>query len=213
MLTFSPCCDILQVTVIYNFRKARVDILEDIVFNRTLKGYDPKQVDEFIIGLSDTYSRNEAELADKLRAAEAENERLREEVAKLKDAATMREIEHSVALADTKRESEALCTEIGEKMVNADKRASEIVRNAEKEAALIINDARRGSENEAKAIRARAEEEAARLVEETRRKCESITAAAEEFRARQNEMNKSLMESESRFNTALNKLREDIGED
>lgn len=187
--------------------------MEDIVFNRTLKGYDPKQVDEFIIGLSDTYSRNEAELADKLRAAEAENERLREEVAKLKDAATMREIEHSVALADTKRESEALCTEIGEKMVNADKRASEIVRNAEKEAALIINDARRGSENEAKAIRARAEEEAARLVEETRRKCESITAAAEEFRARQNEMNKSLMESESRFNTALNKLREDIGED
>ncbi len=189
-----------------------MDTLIETVFKQTFKGYDPRQVDEFIISLSDTYSQNEAELTDKLRAAEAENERLKQEIAKLKAEAEEREFEHAASLAETKRETDAICAEIGEKMVIADKRAAEIIRNAEKEAAMILTDARRGSENEAKAIRARAEEEATKLVDETKRKCESITAAAEEFRARQNEMNKSLIESENRFNTALNKLREDIGE-
>lgn len=185
--------------------------MAETVFKKTFKGYDTKQVDEFIVSLSDTYTRNESELTDRLRSAEAENARLKEEITKMHNAAEQREQEHRQELSEKQKESDALCAEIGEKMVLADKRAAEIIKNAEKEASLILTDARRNSENEAKAIRERAEEEAARLVEDTRRKCESITAAAEEFRARQNEMNQSLKESENRFASALNKLREDIG--
>ena len=83
--------------------------------------------------------------------------------------------------------------------------------NAEKEANLILTDARKGGESEARAIRSRAEDEASRLVEETRKKCESVVAAAEEYRAYQNEMSKSMIETENRFTVALNRLRDGIG--
>jgi len=187
--------------------------LAEAVFKKSFKGYDTKQVDEFIINLSDTYAQNEEELTDKLREAEAENARLKEEIARLKAEAEAKDAEHIAELEESKRKADELCTEIGEKMVVADKRAAEIIKNAEKEAALILTDARRGSEAEAKAIRERAVAEAERLIADTRKKCEGITAAAEEFRARQNEMNKTLLESENRFNSALNKLCEDIGEE
>lgn len=186
--------------------------MSESVFKRTFKGYDPDQVDEFIIELSDTYARNEEELTDKLRALEAENARLKAEIAKLRDAAERREREHNAELVETQKQTDALCTEIGEKMITADNRAAEIIKNAEKEAALIITEARRSSENEAKAIRERAEAEASVFIEETKRKCESISAAAEEFRARQNEMNRSLAASEDQVTSALNKLREGLGD-
>ena len=177
--------------------------MAEAVFKKVFKGYDTKQVDDFIVSLSDTYAENEADLAT----------RLHEEIASLKAEAEEREREHIEELAESKQRTDELCAEIGEKMVVADKRAAEIIRNAEKEANLIITEARRSTENEVKAIRARAEEEAALLVAETKRKCESINAAAEEIRARQNEMNKSLLESENRFNSALSKLCDDIGEE
>ncbi|MBO5767849.1 MAG: DivIVA domain-containing protein [Clostridia bacterium] len=187
--------------------------MAEAVFKKVFKGYDTKQVDDFIVSLSDTYAENEADLATRLHEAETENQRLREEIASLKAEAEEREREHIEELAESKQRTDELCAEIGEKMVVADKRAAEIIRNAEKEANLIITEARRSTENEVKAIRARAEEEAALLVAETKRKCESINAAADEIRARQNEMNKSLIESENRFNSALSKLCDDIGEE
>ncbi|MBE6683994.1 MAG: DivIVA domain-containing protein [Ruminococcaceae bacterium] len=187
--------------------------LAETYFNKTFKGYDTAQVDEFITSLSDTYEKNTSELNDRLRAAEAENERLRSEILQLHSQEELTAQEHREELLEKQKEYDALCAEIGEKMVVADKRAAEIIKNAEKEASLIITQAQRSSENEARAIRTRAEEDANRLIEETRSKCESISAAAEEFRARQNEMNRSMLETENRFASALNKLREDIGEE
>ena len=176
--------------------------MAEAVFKKVFKGYDTKQVDEFIVSLSDTYAQNEQELAARLHELTNENERLRDEIAELKDELDDREREHIEELEESRRKTDELCAEIGEKMVVA-----------EKEAAIIITDAKKSSENEVRAIRARAEEEAARLIAETKRKCESITAAAEEIRARQNEVNKSLLESESRLNDALSKLSEDIGDE
>ena len=187
--------------------------MADTIFKKSFRGYDPTQVDEFIIAMSDKYNQNEKELNDEIRSAQTENQALREEISKLRKEAEEERISHQKELDDKQKEYDALCAEIGEKMVVADKRAAEIIKNAEKEAALILTDARRGSEAEAKAIRERAVAEAERLIADTRKKCEGITAAAEEFRARQNEMNKTLLESENRFNSALNKLCEDIGEE
>lgn len=186
--------------------------MAETCFKKTFKGYNPLQVDEFIINLSDTYEQNEKELADGIRMLEAENEKLRNEIAELREFAENSALEHEAEIQKKHLEYEALCAEVGEKMIVADKRAAEIIKNAEKEARLILTQARQSSDNEARAIRARAEEDAARLISETQAKCESISKAAEEFRERQNEMQRSIAETETRFASVLSKLREDIGD-
>lgn len=184
----------------------------EAIFKKTFKGYDTNQVDEFLVMMSDKYTQNEAELNDKLHLVEAENERLKAELAKLREQSDENERNHAQELIDKQKEYDALCAEIGEKMVIADKRAADIIKNAEKEAELILTDARRSSENEARAIRMRAEGDAQKLIDDTRRKCDSLSAAAEEFRARQNEMNQSIRETESRFADALNRLSANFSE-
>lgn len=186
--------------------------MAETYFKTTFKGYDTQAVDEFIVSLSDRYSQNEKELSEKLRAAEAENNRLKLELSEMRAVSEAAEKAHEEALAEKQKEYDKLCAEIGEKMVLADKRAAEIIKNAEKEAGLTTQLAKQNGENEAKVIRARAEEEAARLIEDTRKRCESLSAAAEEFRRRQSEMNRSISETEKRFGDALNKLREGISE-
>ncbi len=198
--------------MMYSDRRDKVRILAETVFKKTFKGYDTNEVDAFIISLSDKYSQNENELTNKLRAAEVENERLKNEISQLRASNEQNERDHAAEIIEKQKEYDILFAEIGEKMVLADKRAADIIKNAEKEAALILTDARRSSETEAKAIRMRAEGEATKLIEETRRKCESVSAAADEFRARQNEMNLSIRETENRFADALNKLREGFSE-
>lgn len=182
--------------------------MAETVFKKSFKGYDTQEVDEFIVALSDRYTQNENELTDRLRAAEAENERLKSEISELRAENDQSERDHAAELIEKQKEYDILCAEIGEKMVLADKRAADIIKNAEKEAELILTDARRSSENEAKAIRMRAEGEAQKLIDDTKRKCESVSAAADEFRARQNEMNQSIRETESRFADALSRLRD-----
>ncbi|MBR4278920.1 MAG: DivIVA domain-containing protein [Clostridia bacterium] len=186
--------------------------MAETCFKKSLKGYDTAQVDEFIINLSDTYEQNEKELNDEIRMLEADNEKLRNEIARLRKFAENSALEHEAEIHKKHLEYEALCAEIGEKMIVADKRAAEIIKNAEKEASLILTQARQSSDNEARAIRARAEEEAAKLIADTQAKCDSISKAAEEFRERQNEMSRSIAETENRFASALSKLREDIGD-
>ena len=186
--------------------------MAETYFKRVFKGYDPQQVDEFITNLSDTYEQNEKSLSDRVHVLETENERLLSQISELNVIAERTSIEHENELIEKQAEYEAKCAEIGEKMVVADKRAAEIVRSAEKEAALILTHARQNSENEAKVIRLRAEDEASRLIEETRRKCETLSLAAEEFRARQDEMNRSIFETEKRFGDALSRLREGLGD-
>lgn len=186
--------------------------MAETYFKTAFKGYDTQAVDNFIISLSDRYSQNEKELSERLRAAEAENARLKLELSEMRSTAEATAKAHEESLAEKQLEYDKLCAEIGEKMVVADKRAAEIIKNAEKEANLTISLAKQNGENEAKVIRTRAEEEANRLIDETKRKCESLTAAAEEFRQRQSEMAQSISETEKRFGDALNKLREGISE-
>ena len=184
--------------------------MAETYFKTSFKGYDTQQVDEFIVSLSDKYDRGITEMTEKLRAAEAENTRLKLELSELRAFAEENAKAHEAVLEEKQKEYDMLCAEIGERMIVADKRASEIINNAEKEANLVIDLARRNGENEAKVIKAAAEEEAAKLIEDTRVKCESLSAAAEEFRQRQDEMRRSMSETERRFGDALNKLREGI---
>ncbi len=185
--------------------------MAETYFKKSFKGYNPEQVDSFIISLSDTYEQNIKEHDDLLRAAEAENARLREEIAELQKTIEDNAVTHKEEISQKQEDYDRLYAEIGEKMVVADNRAAEIIKNAEKEAAFILAQARNNSEAEAKAVRQQAEEEAARIIESTRLQCAEISAKAEEFRMRQDEMNKSISETEKRFGDALNKLREGFG--
>lgn len=185
--------------------------MAETYFKKSFKGYNPEQVDSFIISLSDTYENNLKEHDAALRAAEAENARLREEIAELQKSIEDTAESHQEELVKNQEEYDRLYAEIGEKMVVADTRAAEIIKNAEKEAALIVAEAKINSENEAKTIREQAEAEANRLIDNTRLQCAEISAKAEEFRLRQDEMNRSISETEKRFGDALNKLREGFG--
>ncbi len=185
--------------------------MAEAYFKTSFKGYDTKQVDEFIISLSDKYEENEKQLSEEIRALKAENESLRDEISQLNQDAEAAEEAHLSALDEKQKEYDALCAEIGERMVVADKRAEEIIKNAEKEASLILTKARQESENQARMMRFQAEAEASKIIEETQKQCASISAAAEEFRARQNEMSKSMFETEKRFGDALNKLKAGFG--
>ena len=197
--------------VFYIYLKGKVKALAETYFKKRFRGYDPEQVDAFIISLSDTYNRNEENYNEDLRNAESENSRLREEIAEMRKYIEELAATHEANLAKKQEEYDILYAQIGEKMVVADSRAEEIVRSAEKEANLIIAEARQKGENEAKTIRENAEAEAKSLIEETQRKCSDISAAAEEFRMKQEEMNKSMSETEKRFGDALSKLREGFG--
>ena len=185
--------------------------MAETYFKKSFRGYNPEQVDSFIISLSDTYENNIKEHDDLLRAAEAENARLREEIAELQKTIEDNAVSHKEEIAQKQEDYDRLFAEIGEKMVVADNRAVEIIKNAEKEAAFILAEARNNSEAEAKAVRQQAEAEAARLIENTRLQCAEISAKAEEFRQKQDEMNKTISETEKRFGDALNKLREGFG--
>lgn len=185
--------------------------MAETYFKKIFKGYDPEQVDAFIISLSDTYERNEKENAENLRDAEAEIARLKEELAEMRVYIEENAARHEAELTKKQEEYEVLYASIGEKMVIADNRAAEIIKNAEKEAALITAQAKQNSEAEAKAIKENAEAEAGRLIEETRIKCDEISTAAQEFRAKQEEMSKSISETEKRFDDALAKIREGFG--
>jgi len=191
--------------------KGLVNTVAETYFKTKFKGYDPEEVDSFIVSLSDTYDRNVKDYEARLRDAEAENNRLKEELAEMRTYIEENAKAHEAELAKKQEEYEALYAEIGEKMVVADNRAAEIIRNAEKEAEFITQQAKEDVEKDAKVIRAQAEEDAKTLIEATRRKCDDISAAAEEFRMKQEEMNRSVMETERRFGDALSKLREGIG--
>lgn len=188
-----------------------VNAVAETYFKKRFKGYDPEQVDAFIISLSDTYEQNQKDNAEELRAQEAECARLREEIAELRNFIEENSLKHEEELLKKQEEYDAVYAGIGEKMVVADNRAAEIIKNAEKEAALIRAEALQSSQNEANEIKKRAEEEAQILIDETRRKCADISAAADEFRMKQEEMNKSMSETEKRFGDALTKLREGFG--
>ena len=191
--------------------KGLVNAVAETYFKKKFKGYDPEAVDSFIVSLSDTYESNVKNYEAQLRESQAENGRLRDEIAELREPIEETARAHEAELAKKQEEYEALYAEIGEKMVVADNRAAEIIRNAEKEAEFITIQAKEDVERDAKNIRARAEDDAKALIDETRRKCDDISAAAEEFRIKQEEMNRSVMETERRFGDALSKLREGIG--
>ena len=148
-------------------------------FKKAFKGYDCAQVDKFIIKLSDSYTEKEKEFAERANADKIETERLKNEIARLRDEAERADGDRAVELAAQKKEYESLCAELGERMVLAEKRAAEIVRRAEREAELIKQTAQTEAENESKLVCRAAGEEAEKLVSEARAESETIRSGAE----------------------------------
>lgn len=185
--------------------------MAEAYFKKVFKGYDTKQVDDFIIGLSDAYSAKERGFTEQAHVARNEIERLNGEIASLRAEAESAAKEHAAELSEKQKEYDALCAEVGEKMVVADKRAADIVHNAEREAELIKRQAQTEAENEARMIKQNAARKAEQLISETERRCEELTKAAEEFRRKQEEIHRSVYETERQFGDALNKLRDGIG--
>ena len=188
-----------------------MNALAETYFSKSFRGYNPEQVDAFIISLSDSYDANLKASEEKLRVAEADKAKLRDEISELRRYVEETAARHEEELLRKQEEYDRLYSQIGEKMVIADTRAAEIIKNAEKEAAFIVSEARQSLEEEARTIKANAEAEASKLIEETRAKCADISARAEEFRLKQDEVNRTILETEKQFDDALAKLREGFG--
>ena len=156
--------------------------MAETYFKKAMRGYDTKQVDAFIVELSDRYNESKREL----------------------------ESEHATERASLRSEYDALCASVGEKMVLADRRAAVIVKNAEKEAECIIRKANAEGESRARAELERARQEAEKLISETEKRIAGISAAADEFRAKQNEMDRSMNETARSLNEAMRRLRSGI---
>ena len=186
--------------------------MAETYFKKVFKGYDPAQVDAFIVSMSDKYEEIEKDFVEQKRAFEAENANLSAKITELQEQLEQSAREHEAALEEKQKEYEALYAKIGERMARADQRADDIIKTAETEANDLMENARVTSEYEARSTRRQAEEEAEKIINETRKKCDTLAAAAEEFRMRQYEMSRSMQETEKRFESALDKLRADISE-
>ena len=184
--------------------------MAETYFKKAMRGYDTKQVDAFIVELSDRYNESTRDLESELERARKECERRDEELNAMRANAEKAESEHATELASLRSEYDALCASVGEKMVLADRRAADIVKNAEKEAECIIRKASAEGESRARAELERARQEAEKLISETEKRIAGISAAADEFRAKQNEMDRSMNETARSLNEAMRRLRSGI---
>ena len=107
--------------------------MERSYFNRAFKGYDPDEVNEFILKL-------ESEHEEKINALNNEISALTDKINSQSTAATANGDELSAReaeLEEKQRLYDSVCTQVGEKILSAEKVAQEIVKNAEAEAERI----------------------------------------------------------------------------
>ena len=171
---------------------------ERAYFSKVFKGYDPDEVNAFLVKLNDEFAQKEQaweqakkELEDRLAAAEREIADLRARQAGASAPA---------ALEEKRREYEALCADVGARMMQADKRAEEIIKNAGREASLVTLRATEEARADAK-----------RLLDETRAGCAAIDAAVTAFRAQQDEIEQTLRRAEALVVDAVAALESSIG--
>lgn len=192
--------------------------MAEAMFAKAGRGYDRAQVDAFLLELNRTHAEKEAAWEDKQRELEAALAEAQDALKKSEGSRTEQEEALRAALEAKERECEAMQASIGQRMLAADARAEEIVAEAERQAAeLMEKEQRRAEEIVAEAEReaaelqaserSRVEQETAQMLEEVRAKCAVIGQAADMFAKRIGDISVDLHGTERALNDAMEEAR------
>ncbi|MBQ9794319.1 MAG: DivIVA domain-containing protein [Clostridia bacterium] len=152
--------------------------MAEALFSKSARGYNREQVDAFLLELNRNFAEKEKEL----------DARIRELSSALADTeARLKEAEEGKAALE--KELADLQASIGQRMLQADARAEEILANARKQA----------------------QEEGERLIAETRKGCAVIGQAVAEFTTRLNTVTAEMNKTEKLLDLALEDVKRKAG--
>ncbi len=165
------------------------------VFTESKKGYDKEEVNKFIKQLNDANESKLAEKDEKIKALEDEIKRLTKKGEEKNVSAPT----YDNDLEESKKKYEKLCTDMGEKLLLAEVKASEVIEEANKKAEKIIADARINANEQVESILA-----------DAKLSSEGIKKAAEEYSAKEREIMALLNTTEETFRMALERISSHI---
>lgn len=171
------------------------------VFTESKKGYNKDEVNNFIKQQNEA---NEAKLAEKDRKIKS----LEDEIKKLSknaDSAPAKVEAPATAentdLEEAKKRYERLCSDMGEKLLLAEVKASEVIEEANKKAEAIIAEARIAANEQVK-----------KILEDSEKNAEGIKKAIAEYSAKEKEILALLNTTEETFKKALEKISANLYE-
>ncbi len=160
------------------------------VFTESKKGYDKEEVNNFIKQLNETTEARIAEKDAKIKELEDEIKRL----SKKGDVVSAQPIAETPAedSSEAKKKYERLCADMGEKLLLAEVKASEIIEDANSKAEKIMIDAR-----------VSANEKVEEILKDANFKADGIRKAVAEYSEKEKEIMALLNTTEETFRKAL----------
>jgi cell division septum initiation protein DivIVA len=164
------------------------------VFTESKKGYDKEEVNSFIKQLNEA---TEAQLAEKdAKIKELENEiKILSKKSDSQPENTVSDTDAQTDLEEIKKKYERLCADMGEKLLLAEVKASEIIDEANSKAEKIVADARINANKEVEEI-----------LEDAKLSSAGIKKAVAEYSAKEREIMALLHTTEETFNLALERI-------
>ncbi len=114
------------------------------VFRKSFKGYNRRDVDEYIAEMNRTFVKQRRDYEKKIEILEAENTLLRRRHEEAQEAPPQREISQVAAVSDVEateksRRYDEISRQVGEILMNANAEASVIVREADDKVRSTLN--------------------------------------------------------------------------
>lgn len=166
------------------------------VFTESKKGYDKEEVNNFIKQQSEATEAKLAEKDAKIKELENEIKRLSK---KAESSSEEKDTQSEADLEEIKKKYERLCTDMGEKLLLAEVKASEIIDEANEKAEKILADARINANKEVEEI-----------LEDANLSAAGIKKAVAEYSAKEREIMALLHTTEETFNLALERISSHI---
>ena len=163
------------------------------VFTESKKGYDKEEVNAFIKQLNETTEAKLIEKDSKIKELENEIKRLSKKM-----TSTEQTFEKEVTdeeLEAAKKKYERLCADMGEKLLLAEVKATEIIDEANTKAEKIVADARLDANKQVEEI-----------LKDAKLSSEGIKKAVSEYSAMEREIMALLHTTEETFNIALERI-------
>ena len=162
------------------------------VFTESKKGYDKEEVNNFIKQQSEATEAQLAEKDAKIKELENEIKRLSKQPTEEPEA---KEEKNDAELEEVKKKYERLCSDMGEKLLLAEVKASEIIDEANLKAEKIIEEARINANKQVEEI-----------LEDANLSSAGIKKAIAEYSAKEREIMALLHTTEETFNLALERI-------
>jgi cell division septum initiation protein DivIVA len=163
------------------------------VFTESKKGYDKEEVNAFIKQLNEATEARIMEKDSRIKELEDEIKRLSKKT--ISSDAPTEKVESDEELENAKKKYQRLCADMGEKLLLAEVKASEIIDEANAKAEKIIADARLDANKEVEEI-----------LEDAKLSSEGIKKAVSEYSAMEKEILALLHTTEETFSIALERI-------